>query len=264
MMDRADPTAFDPTAFDPARLSVRQQLVVACRTLAAQGYDDKLAGHMSVRDRDDGTIVVPRVGRFWDELNTDDFVRIDADGTIVEGAGELNPTIVFHLELHRARPDIVCALHNHPPYGTAWACAGALPPLYDQTGANGGGHAVVYGEYEGEVRDRTTAASLAGAYGDADMAILTGHGTLVTASSVALALLRAQCFEHRARKAWEVQALGLPGVPLPADHAAALALHSELYADMLLVTYARRLHARDPLALVDPWAAVPEPAHRGV
>jgi len=202
------------------------------------------------------------VGRFWDELTTDDFVRIDADGVIVEGEGELNPTIVFHIELHRARPDIVCALHNHPPYGTAWACAGALPPLLDQTGANGGGKAVVYGEYEGEVRSRTLAASLARAYGDADMAILTGHGTLVTASSVSLAVLRAQCFEHRARKAWEVQALGLPGVPLPDDQAAALAQHAELYADMLLVGYARRLHARDPLALVDR-RAVPATAGSG-
>jgi hypothetical protein len=51
------------------------------------------------------------------------------------------------------------------------------------------------------------------------MAILVGHGTLVTAGSVSLALLRAQCFEHRARKAWEVRAMGVPGVPFPEHHA---------------------------------------------
>ena len=66
-----------------------------------------------------------------------------------------------------------------------------LPPLYDQTGANGGGKAVVYGEYEGVVQSADLAAALARAYGAADMAILTGHGTLVTAHSPALALLRA-------------------------------------------------------------------------
>lgn len=230
-------------------LSTRQQMVVAIRQLASEGYDDKLAGHVSVRDREDGTLLVPRVGRFWDEFTVDDIVRIDADGSIVEGEGSLNPTIVFHLELHKARPDIVCALHNHPPYGTLWACAGELPPLYDQTGANGGGRAAIYAEYGGVVSSRATAAELAAAYGDADLAILVGHGTLVTAPTVALAMLRAQCFEHRARKAWEVRALGLPGVPLPERHATSLATSAEVYADMLMAGYARRLLASDPAAL---------------
>ena len=237
-------------------LSQRQQMAVACRTLAMQGYDDKLAGHVSVRDREDGTIIVPRVGMFWDEITPNDFVRIDGDGTIDEGDGELNPTIVFHLELHKARPDIRCALHNHPPYGTAWACAAALPPLYDQTGANGGGKAVVYSEYEGVVQTSDAAAALARAYGDADLAILTGHGTLVTASSVALALLRAMCFEHRARKAYEVQALGVPGKPLLPEFEASAAAAADIYADMLMGKYARRLVDRDPLALVDDLSGV--------
>lgn len=230
-------------------LSARQQMVVAIRQLASEGYDDKLAGHVSVRDRDDGTLLVPRVGSLWEEFTVDDIVRIDADGTIVEGEGSLNPTIVFHLELHKARPDIVCALHNHPPYGTMWACAGELPPLYDQTGANGGGTARVYAEYGGVVDSRDAAAELAAAYADADMAVLVGHGTLVTASSVALALLRAQCFEHRSRKAWEVRALGLAGVLLPERHAARLAQSADVYAQMLLTAYARRLERRDPAAL---------------
>jgi ribulose-5-phosphate 4-epimerase/fuculose-1-phosphate aldolase len=223
-------------------------MVVLVRTLAAQGYDDKLAGHVSVRDRDDGTLLVPRVGRMWDELTVDDFVRIDHDGKVVEGRGDLNPTIVFHLELHAARPDIVCAVHNHPPFGTIWACAGELPPLYDQTAANGGGTASIYGEYEGEVLTNERAASLARAYGQADMAILVGHGTLVTAGSVALALLRAQCFEHRCRKAYEVAAIGRAGIPLDERYATQLGQHADLYADMLMENYAARLRRTDPAA----------------
>jgi L-fuculose-phosphate aldolase len=230
-------------------LSTRQQIVVAVRRLAAEGYDDKLAGHVSVRDRDDGTLLVPRVGGRWGELTVDDIVRIDADGSIVEGEGSLNPTIVFHLELHKARPDIVCAIHNHPPYGTIWACAGELPPLYDQTGANGGGRAGLYAEYGGVVDSRSSAAELAAAYGDVDMAILVGHGTLVTAGSVSLALLRAQCFEHRARKAWEVRLMGVPGVLLPEHHAVRAGASAQVYADMLLTAYERDLRRSDPAAL---------------
>ena len=232
-------------------LTYRQQLAVICRTLATQGYDDKLAGHVSVRDREDGTIIVPRVGKLWCEMTADDFVRIDRDANVIEGEGPLNPTIVFHLELHKARPDIVCALHNHPPYGTIWACAGLLPPLYDQTGANCGGKAVVYGEYDGVVQTRDNAAALARAYGSADLAILTGHGTLVTAHSPSLALLRAQCFEHRARKAYEVKALNVAGVPLPESMAEKVSTGADVYGDMLMEVYARQLRSTDPAALID-------------
>jgi ribulose-5-phosphate 4-epimerase/fuculose-1-phosphate aldolase len=232
-------------------LTERQRLVVACRTLAAQGYDDGLAGHVSVRDRDDGTLLVPRLGVFWDELTPNDFVRIADDGTVVEGAGDVNPTIVFHLELHKARPDIVCALHNHPPYGTLWACAAQLPPLLDQSGAGAGGKAVLYDEYEGVVSTRQSAAALARAYGDADMAILAHHGTLVTASGVALAMARAICFEHRARKAYEVRAMGVEPKALAPELEASAAAVADPYAEMLLSKYASILQRVAPEALRD-------------
>jgi hypothetical protein len=89
------------------------------------------------------------------------------------------------------------------------------------------------------------------------MAILTGHGTLVTASSVALALLRAICFEHRARKAYEVKAMGLAGKPLLPEFEASASASADVYADMLMGHYARRLLALDPLALGDALSAVP-------
>ena len=95
------------------------------------------------------------------------------------------------------------------------------------------------------------AAALARAYGAADMAILTGHGTLVTAHSPALALLRAQCFEHRSRKAWEVKVLGLPGVPLLDDIAEKVSQGADVYAELLFENYAQKLFATDPDALVD-------------
>jgi L-fuculose-phosphate aldolase len=163
----------------------------------------------------------------------------------------VNPTIVFHLELHKARPDILCALHNHPPYGTTWACAAELPPLLDQAGAGGGGKAVLYDEYEGVVSTRNSAAALAQAYGDADMAILAHHGTLVTASGVALAMVRAICFEHRAKKAYEVRAMGFEPKPLAPELEASAAAAAEMYAEVLLAKHAGLLAAADPDALRD-------------
>ena len=84
--------------------SPRQSLALLVRILAAHGYDDKLAGHVSVRDRDDETLLVTPLGVFWREVSARDLLRVDRDGELVEGEGRVNPTIIFHAELHRARP----------------------------------------------------------------------------------------------------------------------------------------------------------------
>ena len=236
----------DPALSLVSTLSPRQQLALLVRILASEGYDDKLAGHVSLRDREDDTLLVTPVGLFWSELAARHVVRVDRDARLVEGEGRLNPTVIFHAELHHARPDIRVVIHNHPPFGSIWAATGELPPLLDQTGANGGGTAILYKEYEGAVLTPELASALALAYGSADMAILAQHGTLVTADSVGVALLRALCFEWRCRKAWEVARMGRSGTPLAAETAEALAQYADEYGAMLLEAYARREIERDP------------------
>jgi ribulose-5-phosphate 4-epimerase/fuculose-1-phosphate aldolase len=46
-------------------LTPRQSLALLVRILASLGYDDKLAGHVSLRDRDDHTLLVTPLGFFW-------------------------------------------------------------------------------------------------------------------------------------------------------------------------------------------------------
>ena len=54
-------------------LGPRQQLAGLVRILARHSYDDKLAGHVSVADRDDGTLLVNPLGRFWSRVSARDF-----------------------------------------------------------------------------------------------------------------------------------------------------------------------------------------------
>ena len=226
----------------PCEAAPAQQLALLVRVLARHDYDDKLAGHVSVRDREDDTLLVTPVGIPWRRLRASDVVRIDGQAQATEYDGpppRLNPTVVFHTELHARRPDVRVALHNHPPFGTIWAAACELPPLLDQTGANGGGRAVLAGDYGGALSDRDVSAALAESYGDADLAILPQHGTLVTASSVPLALVRALSFEWRCKKAWEVACMGRDPAPLDDATADGLAEYAEAYGEMLLDVFGR-------------------------
>jgi ribulose-5-phosphate 4-epimerase/fuculose-1-phosphate aldolase len=188
-------------------LTAAEELVLLARTLWREGYDDHLAGHITVR-QPDGTFLCNPWYLLWCELRPEHVIRIDIDGTVVEGDWPVPLGIPLHLELHKRRHDVAVALHNHSRFGTIWADAGRVPPVYDQSSALGGGDVVVVDEYQGPVNDAASAAAAVEAMGDADLALLRNHGVFVLGSSVRAVHQRAVALEQRCRHAWHVEALG--------------------------------------------------------
>lgn len=209
-------------SFDAARprpggllpdLTPRQELALLARTLWREGYDDHLAGHVSYR-QPDGTLLCNPWLVTWEELRPEQVLRIDLDGTVLEGDWPVPLGIPLHLALHRARSDVTVAVHHHPRFGTIWADAERVPDCHDQSSALGGGTLVLVDEYDGPVHDPGAAARAVAAMGGADLALLANHGVVVLAGSVRAAHQRAVALEQRCRHAWHVEALG-GGRPLP-------------------------------------------------
>lgn len=202
-------------------LSDRQALVVLARALWREGYDDHLAGHITIR-QDDGTLLCNPWLLTWDELRPEHVIRIDLDGNVVEGDWPAPLGIPLHLALHRLREDVTVAVHSHPRFSMAWADAKRVPPVLDQSSALGGGRLVLVDEYEGAVNDVSLAESAVRAMGDAELALLAGHGVFVLASSVRAAHQRCVALEQRSRHAWHAEALGggHPLAPAIADRMA--------------------------------------------
>jgi ribulose-5-phosphate 4-epimerase/fuculose-1-phosphate aldolase len=202
-----------PPPFSPDRdrllpkLTPRQELVLLARTLWREGYDDHLAGHITYR-QPDGTLLCNPWLLLWDELRPDDVLRIDLDGTVLEGEWPVPLGIPLHLELHRQRHDVVVAVHSHPRFATVWADAGRIPGCFDQSSALGGGEPVLVDEYDGPVDSREAAAKAVASMGSAASALLANHGVLVTAGSIRAAHQRAVALEYRSRRAWQVESVG--------------------------------------------------------
>ncbi len=194
-------------------LTPRQELVLLARTLWREGYDDHLAGHITYRQPDGSLLCNPWM-LLWEELRPGDVLRIDTEGTVLEGDWPVPLGIPLHLELHRQRPGVTVAVHSHPRFATVWADVPRLPPCHDQSSALGGGQLVLVDEYEGPVNDAGAAARAVTAMGGADLALLANHGAFVLGGSVRAAHQRAVALEQRCRNAWHVQAIG-GGRPLP-------------------------------------------------
>jgi ribulose-5-phosphate 4-epimerase/fuculose-1-phosphate aldolase len=189
-------------------LTPRQELVLLARTLWREGYNDHLAGHITI-NLGDGTLLCNPWYLTWDEIRPRDVIRINHDGAVVEGNWPAPLGIPLHLELHKARPGVQVAMHSHPLYATVWSDMGEIPPVYDQSSSlGGGGELVLVNEYEGAVNDPSAARRTVAAFGDAEIGLLAGHGVLVLGSNVRAVHQRAVALEQRAQRAWHVRAAG--------------------------------------------------------
>lgn len=193
-------------------LSPQAELVVLARALFREGYDDHIAGHITYR-QPDGSLLVNPWELAWDELTVGDVMRIDDEGNVLEGTWSVTPGVALQLEVHRSRPDVVVAVHNHSRWGTIWCDLHRAPPVYDQTAAAAAGPVPVYKDYRGPVDLTSEARAAVAVLGSAGMALLGNHGVLVVGASVSQAHHRCVTLEWRCRQAWHVEALG-GGVPM--------------------------------------------------
>lgn len=204
------------------RFEPRQELALLARILQREGYRDYHGGHLSYR-QDDGTFLVTPWELMWDEMRASDVLRVDRDGRLLEGSGTPNPALELHYALHRARQDVVVAIHNHPRYATVWSILRRVPPVYEQFGAFAYDDVVVYDDYEDTVARDGAAHHAIAALGGASAALLANHGVFVVGDSIERALLRAVVLERRCEIAWLVEALGPDrGTPLSPEAATRL------------------------------------------
>lgn len=188
-------------------LTSRQELALLCRTLHREGYDDHIAGHITIAEPD-GTFLVNPWELAWDELTASDIIRVDAAGQVIDGDWNVTPAIGLHLAVHQRRDDLRVVIHNHSRWGSVWAAAGRIPPVYDQTSGHVDEDPRLYDEYAGTVDGAIEAQAAADALGAGKWALLKNHGVFIVARDVRQAHLRAVTLEHRCRLAWQVELLG--------------------------------------------------------
>lgn len=229
-------------------LTPRQAVALLCRVLHREGYNDHIAGHITLR-LDDGTYLANPWELTWGEVTASDIVQLDGSGKVIEGDWNITPAINLHMDLHAARHDVQVVIHNHPQWGSVWSAVGRVPPIYDQTSALVDTDPVLYDEYRGTVEDLDLGRACVDALGARKWAMLANHGVLVVANGVRQAHLRAITLEWRSRLAWRVESLG-GGSPLPANVASATGERTDANGfPFLWEAMAREEIRRDPRVL---------------
>jgi ribulose-5-phosphate 4-epimerase/fuculose-1-phosphate aldolase len=164
----------------------KTKLAGALRVFGRFGFDEGVAGHITVRDPiDPDQFWVNPVGRSFKLMCVSDLIKVDHDGTIVEGNGALNQAaFAIHSRIHIARPDVTAAAHSHSIYGKAWSILGRLlDPLTQDACAFYNDHGL-FDDYTGVVFDTDEGDRIAEALGSNKAAILRNHGLLTVGQTV--------------------------------------------------------------------------------
>lgn len=164
----------------------KRKLAAALRIFGRFGFDEGVAGHITARDPlDEHHFWVNPFGRSFKQMRVSDLIKVDAEGTILEGEGRLNrAAFAIHSRVHRARPDVVAAAHAHSVYGKSWSSLGRLlDPLTQDACAFYEDHAL-FDDFTGVVLDLEEGDRIADALGPNKAVILRNHGLLTVGGSV--------------------------------------------------------------------------------
>ncbi len=173
-------------SLDEEQAERKRKLAAALRIFGRFGFDEGVAGHITARDPlDEHHFWVNPFGRSFKQMRVSDLIKVDAEGTILEGEGRLNrAAFAIHSRVHRARPDVVAAAHAHSVYGKSWSSLGRLlDPLTQDACAFYEDHAL-FDDFTGVVLDLEEGDRIADALGPNKAVILRNHGLLTVGGSV--------------------------------------------------------------------------------
>lgn len=203
-----------------------EDLVAANRILVDQGVLDGY-GHVSVRhDRNPARYLMSR-SIAPESVAAADVFEHDLDGNAPEAppGTTLYLERFIHGEIYRARPDVRAVVHSHSPSIIPFGVSRVpLRPIYHMSAFLGGGVPVYdirarAGATDMLVRDAALGRALAESLGQHPVVLMRGHGAVIVAADLPLAVFRSVYTEMNARLQAQAMALGKSVTFLDAEEA---------------------------------------------
>lgn len=220
-MDSVDDVMDVPQGIEDVRQDRKIKLAAALRLFGKLGFDEGVAGHITVRDPEltDHFWVNP-MGRSFKQMKVSDLLLVSHTGDVVEGTGLLNgAAFTIHSQIHMSNPAITAAAHSHSVYGKAFSSLGkTLAPLTQDACAFYDDH-VLFDDFSGVVLDNTEGERIAAALGDRKAAILQNHGLLTVGETIEAAAWWYITMERSCQAQLMAEAAG---TPKPISHDVAL------------------------------------------
>lgn len=209
-------TATASRSVEEERLYRKQRLAATFRLFHYFGFNQGIAGHVSVRDPENPHHYwVNPLAKHFGLMKVSDLQMVDTEGNILVGKEPINQAgFAIHSTIHRLLPDAVAVAHTHSVHGKAFACLGKLlEPLSQDACAFYGDHAI-YEHYHGIVLEPGEAERIGGVLGNHKAVILKNHGFLTVGPTIDAAAWWHITMDNAARVQLLAEATGTKTQPL--------------------------------------------------
>ncbi|HEY7125151.1 MAG TPA: class II aldolase/adducin family protein [Ktedonobacterales bacterium] len=178
--------------FSTESLELRRKLAYACRILAANGQNDTVYGHVSHRQAGEEGFWMKPAALGLDEIIPDTLIRLDLDGTLLEGELPRHVEYPIHAEIFRARPEVTCVIHTHPLSSIAFAATNQPLRAVSHEGAQFTPPDVPrFTQTSDLIVSRELGEAVAATLGTALACYLRNHGIVVAAATIEEAVVAA-------------------------------------------------------------------------
>ncbi|EIW60086.1 arad-like aldolase/epimerase [Trametes versicolor FP-101664 SS1] len=169
---------------------IKFRLAQAFRIFGKLGYDEGVAGHITVRDsiRPDCFWVNP-FGKHFSLIQPEDLLLVDHHANVQFAESGPNTLLnraafMIHSTVHAKRPDVNCAAHSHSVFGRAFSTLGKELDITTQDSCAFYEDHGVYDQYGGVVLSEEEGENIAKALGNKKAVILQNHGLLVATTNI--------------------------------------------------------------------------------
>jgi ribulose-5-phosphate 4-epimerase/fuculose-1-phosphate aldolase len=171
---------------------LKGRLALAFRIFGKFGFDEGVAGHITLRDpvKTDHFWVNP-LGNAFSLMKRSDLILVDKDGNVVDGGANrlLNrAAYMIHHAVHTARPDVNCAAHSHSLYGRSFCSLGRTIDMLTQDACAFYEDLALYNQFKGVVLAEEEGINIANAIGPKKACLLQNHGILTVGQTVEAAV----------------------------------------------------------------------------
>lgn len=177
----------------------RIKVVQAGRKLYEKGLVTGTWGNISIRiEENPCNIAVTPSGMDYENINEEDVVIMDLDGSKLEGMRKPSTEFPLHRRIYNTRDDIKAVIHTHSTFATAIACVRMkIPPITEEIiQLSGGDIETVKYELPGSEKLSKVVAS---ALKSKNAALLANHGSVAIGGSIKEALIFAEVIEKNAK-----------------------------------------------------------------
>ena len=201
----------------------KKKLILAGQVLVDEGQDDFTRGHISVRVPDDPQHFFMKPHNVGlDEITPANILTIDLAGNVVAGTARRHSEVYIHSEVYKARSDVTCVLHTHPPYAIAVSASATPLKGWSQPGALFRDSLGLYDDTINLIRTTEMGARVAQALGRGRGVLLKNHGIVVAGPSIEEVVVSALMLENAAKIQMIAQAARNPGPEFPPSDIAQL------------------------------------------